>query len=61
MTPREKEAFYSLVERLTEEAYRRGYKDGEEGEKAKESQSFTLTRNQKVLLQSKFDAAVKSK
>lgn len=61
MTPREKEAFYSLVERITEEAYRRGYKDAEEGEEPKQSQSFTLTRNQKLLLQSKFDAAVKSK
>ena len=61
MTPREREAFYSLIERVAEEAYRHGYKDGEEGEKAKESQSFRLTRNQKVLLQSKFDTAVKSK
>ena len=49
MTPKELEFLFGLIERTSEEMYRRGYADKEAG-KPLQDQSFALGKNNRLLI-----------
>lgn len=50
MTPKEHQIVKELLQRVAQEAYERGYKDGKEGAKPLEEKDFSMGRGSALIL-----------
>lgn len=50
MTPKEHQLVKDLLQRVAQEAYNRGYKDGKEGAKPLEEKDFSMGRGSALIL-----------